>query len=336
MPVEEQLLPHKDLSVYYNKVTWLYVCRTFKQDAKDLEALRTHDRVGVSSWPQMFLLDPVKLRKLAAPARQLPRFKRAFDEVLAAWQGRQAPTQEARTASIASSRQDRARTLDLERALAAAAPPGDKLLAEAGAWVEDAARDPVLRQRSLQLLAAKSPQRLEGKAAALLTDLDLDPWRYAVMEYMAAHPQPEDDRSVLRLMAEVGGQRPSLNPNVVRIRAVNLLARIGGSAAFTALLPQLRDADPRMALTRLLPDALAQIAGRQSDAAVARLRPALIAALPPAAEAGEGREAKFRARLALAQVRAILKALARLGPAPKAPRVWDSAARKALLASLGA
>ena len=72
MPIEKQLLPDKDLRPFYQKVTWLYVCRRFKSgDAKDVEALRNHDRFGISSWPQMFLFDPRddRIRNLDAELR---------------------------------------------------------------------------------------------------------------------------------------------------------------------------------------------------------------------------------------------------------------------------
>ena len=87
MPIEEQLLPSKELQPYYDKVSWLYVCRLFKDgDPKDIEAVRSHDRFGVSSWPQMMLFDPATDRVIQSPPRQLERFKRTFDDVLRDWQ----------------------------------------------------------------------------------------------------------------------------------------------------------------------------------------------------------------------------------------------------------
>lgn len=75
MPVEQQLLPHKDLEKYYGKVTWLFVSRNFKKDEKDREALRTHDRFGISSWPQLVLFDPRNDRVLERMSRELEPFK---------------------------------------------------------------------------------------------------------------------------------------------------------------------------------------------------------------------------------------------------------------------
>lgn len=86
------MLPNKALKKYYSKVSWLYVCRTFKKDAKDREALRTHDRFGISSWPHMFLFDPKTDAVLASSPRSLKGFIATFDRVLAEFQP---PTAEA-------------------------------------------------------------------------------------------------------------------------------------------------------------------------------------------------------------------------------------------------
>ena len=46
------------MKAHYGRVTWLFVSRNFKDDEKDREAARTHDRFGISSWPQLVLFDP--------------------------------------------------------------------------------------------------------------------------------------------------------------------------------------------------------------------------------------------------------------------------------------
>jgi len=78
------LLPSKKLKPYYDKISWLYVCRLFKpSDARDREALRTHERFGISSWPQMFVFDPATGRVLREMPRSLAGFKAGLDAVLA-------------------------------------------------------------------------------------------------------------------------------------------------------------------------------------------------------------------------------------------------------------
>ncbi|MHC5071920.1 MAG: hypothetical protein ACYTGO_15700 [Planctomycetota bacterium] len=86
MPIEEQLLPSKKLKPYYDKVVWLYVCRTFKEETqKDREALRTHDRFGISSWPQHFVFDPRDDGVLTNMPRKLEPFMASLDKVLKGW-----------------------------------------------------------------------------------------------------------------------------------------------------------------------------------------------------------------------------------------------------------
>lgn len=122
MPIEEQLLPSKELKPYYETVTWLYVCRTFKEaQAKDQEALRTHDRFGISSWPQMFLFDPADDRVLATPPRQLAGFRATFDRVLSAWQRPGAAVLGKGRAIDASLKEARSQLADPDTAAASAA-----------------------------------------------------------------------------------------------------------------------------------------------------------------------------------------------------------------------
>lgn len=91
MPIEEQLLPNKALKPYYDKVVWLYVCRTFKDTPKDREALRTHDRFGISSWPQQFLFDPRDDRVLTNMPRKLEAFMASLDRILKGWDAAGSP-----------------------------------------------------------------------------------------------------------------------------------------------------------------------------------------------------------------------------------------------------
>ena len=77
------MLPHKDLAAYYDKVTWLFVSRNFKNDEKDREALRTHDRFGISSWPQLVLFDPRDDSVLEQMSRKLEDFKQQLKKHVA-------------------------------------------------------------------------------------------------------------------------------------------------------------------------------------------------------------------------------------------------------------
>jgi len=63
------LLSNLKMQAHYDAVTWLFVSRNFKDDEKDREAARTHDRFGVTSWPQLVLFDPRDDKVLA----EMPR-----------------------------------------------------------------------------------------------------------------------------------------------------------------------------------------------------------------------------------------------------------------------
>ena len=65
-------------------MVWLFVNRNFAWQRKrsgkafkekdipaDMEALRTHDRFGISSWPQMIVFDPRDNKVLEKPPRTL-------------------------------------------------------------------------------------------------------------------------------------------------------------------------------------------------------------------------------------------------------------------------
>lgn len=73
------MLSDDDLKPHYGKVTWLFVTRNFKSDAKDREAMRTHDRFGITSWPHCVLFDPRDDRVLARLPRNLKGFVAGLD-----------------------------------------------------------------------------------------------------------------------------------------------------------------------------------------------------------------------------------------------------------------
>jgi len=96
VPLERDVLAHPDLKPWYERVTWLFVNRNFAWDKRlrerrplrpdrldkavrdDLEALRTHDRFGISSWPWMVVFDPRDDRVLAVPPRSVKGLVAAF------------------------------------------------------------------------------------------------------------------------------------------------------------------------------------------------------------------------------------------------------------------
>ncbi|MCP4039296.1 MAG: hypothetical protein GY733_20315 [bacterium] len=76
------MLPSKKLSPYYKTVTWLFVTRNFKNDDKDREAARTHDRFSITSWPQLLVFDPRNDDVLSEMPRKLGPFEARLKTLL--------------------------------------------------------------------------------------------------------------------------------------------------------------------------------------------------------------------------------------------------------------
>lgn len=142
------MLSNKETAPFYDTVTWLFVSRNFKDDATDREAARTHDRFGVSSWPQLVVFDPRDDRVLAELPRDFAGFTagltahaKAVPMAGAAAQAAAAKIVEARKLLAAGRREDGVTQLQ-----AVAAEPDD-----AGVWLQarELLRDPANDTRSL-------------------------------------------------------------------------------------------------------------------------------------------------------------------------------------------
>jgi hypothetical protein len=177
------LLPHKELVPHYDKVTWLFVTRNFKEDDKDREARRTHDRFGISSWPHLVLFDPREDRVLSWMSRQIGPFKKQLlqhaDAVpkpgpgpLAKWKQLQS--------QLAGLAQDKPNAAALEslRALARDEDPLDVWLA-AREWLRKL--DPAERSIELRLQDPDVRERaIAVEELALLEDDAAKRWTEAV------------------------------------------------------------------------------------------------------------------------------------------------------------
>lgn len=202
MPIEEQLLPSKKLKPYYDKVVWLYVCRTFKDTPKDREALRTHDRFGISSWPQQFVFDPRDDRVLTNMPRKLEPFIASLDKVLKGWR---APAGSPRLHVALGAARAAYKKGDRQKAIAAIEPLAKKKDKYEG-WLE-----------ARELLRTWRPGTDRRKPAARLADPDPRERAIALEELQ---PQPDHVRPVTRLLT---GQDEDI---VVRIRALRYLRKV--------------------------------------------------------------------------------------------------------------
>ena len=301
MKVEEQVLPDSALAPLYDKAVWVYVYRTFQKDEADRLAERISIRFGVSSWPQLFLVDPESLAILRHTGRSVTSFEKAFA----------ATTVEKHATSTTHEGLKRAE--EIARALE------DKPSVKA-ARTYLAHDDIVVRTRALEILAEEKPKDVVAHAKDLLA-VPNDPFRYLVCGVLA---KAEDPKAAPYLEAVVKEPKDSLNPNVLRIRAVSALATCGTPSSVAVIAPHASSGAYFNGLTGTSIDALRDIAKRHKKARK-EVRTVLIGAYPkpPPAEAND--RAK-RACVALAK--RIHRALdARM----KFPDTYDDAAREKLM-----
>lgn len=339
------MLPNPALKPWYDRVTWLFVSRNFKLDDKDKEALRTHDRFGISSWPQMIVFDPVDDRVLLDAPRDLAGFVKAFERATATTNGRAGGTVQTKAQHVlkdpvgadARSLGERlrdpnpiVRAIALEE-IASAKEVAQEHLAEADAILGREGEDIVVVLRALRLLVKRKPATLVARTLALLA-IDNDPLRYEVLELVATKPDPLLGPVLNRLFAEAGKAVASRNPNVLRMKVAPCLGAMGDAASVEVLAPLARAADWRNGTTKLVLDALRALAMRLPEQKE-RVEEILVASLPKALAAQDVQGT--RGSLSLSE--AVFKALAALRPgwkAPALPKGWSEAEREAVLAAL--
>jgi len=292
------LLPNPALEDLYDKAVWVYVYRDFKNDESDRAAERISLRFGVTSWPQLFLADPATMEILRHTGRSVASFRKAVGETRV----EPAPTLDA-LARIAAAEK---RAVELEKR------PSRKLARER---LDDP--DIVVRTRALEILAKKDPDTVVERAAELLR-VPSDPFRYAVCNVLK---EAEDPSAAPALEAIVKAPQNSLNPNVLRIRAVQALSTCGNAGSVAVIAPHAQSGAYFNGLTGISVDALAAIAKRHRDARSA-VKAALRKAYPPPGTDERSR----RASLALA------KRIHRAAGDPRPfPAVYDEKARARLM-----
>lgn len=332
------MLPNPALKPWYDRIVWLFVSRNFKSDAKDLEALRTHERFGISSWPQMIVFDPIDDRVLLDPPRDLAGFVAAFERGVAHAEGR-APNAGVTAAHGAlrdlaavdarpmderlADRNPIARAVALED-LAAGEAISAATLSKVQAILARADEDVVVYLRALRLCASRRPDAVLARARELLA-IDNDPLRYEVLELVRAHPDPALAPVLNRLFADAGHAVPSRNPNVLRMRTAPCLGAAGDAASIDAMAPLAREANWRNGTTGVVLQALASL-GARLPAERAHVQAVLLEAFPPAVAATDAQAT--RASLALAKkVLDALSAVRKGWQAPALPATWADVAR---------
>lgn len=300
--MEEQLLPNAELKPAYDRVVWLHVYRDFSGSEADRAAERICLRLGMSSYPQHLLIDPETLERLGDTGRAVDSFLRETARV------------KVKRSAYGGAAERIAKADERAIALEKSGSPG-----EAKKALED--EDILVRLRALEILDAKAPKDVVPMAERLLA-VPNDTLRYVVC---SALKKAADPAAAKPLQEVVKNARDSLNPNVLRIRAVEALGACGGADAVEVIAPFAASGDIRNGLTKISVDALVAIAGR-----VKSTRAAVRDALAPGYPAPPADAASERPCLALAKVvhDALQEVTGRKVPFPKE---YDAAAREKLV-----
>ncbi len=293
------MLPNPELRAVYDKAVWLYVYTDFSGTGADRAATRTHWRFGVSSWPQLFLADPATLRILRHTGRKTASFLAAVRAT------RVAKTRSRAVLKDAAAAEKRADAIETKKSVK---------LARAG--LED--QDIVVRYVALGVLTDKKPGLVAERAGALLATPN-DPFRYRVCALLGKLGRPEAREALESLVHE---PKNSLNPNVLRIRAVQALATCGDARSIDVIAPHATSGAIRNGLTGISVDALAAIAKRHKKAGK-RVRTLLKRGYPQPVPAGDR---MHRACVGLAK--RIHRAI---GDKRSFPKVYDKKTRAALM-----
>jgi len=294
------LLPNPALKRVYDQVIWVYVYRDFTSQGLDREAERISWRFGVTSWPQLFLADPRTLEILTHTGREVDDFLAAVDRTKV-----EATRSEAELEAAAAAER---RADELEKS-------GSAKLARKGLDDEDV----VVRYLALRILADKDPKAVAERAAELLA-VKNDPFRYEVCDVLG---KLGDARARGALEDVAREPKDSLNPNVLRIRAVQALATCGNRDSVEVIAPFAQSGAYYNGLTGIAIDALVAIRKRDRGAGPA-VKQALKAAYPEPAPADD--KQATRACVALAK-----KVHAALGEKRPFPDPYDKKARARLM-----
>jgi len=237
------LLPRTELEPSYERLVWLYLFRDFSGSEADLAAERACIRLGFTSYPQHWLLDPDSLARLRSTGRSVESFLAAAGCVsVKAGDGRTVIAEMLRAGKRAAKLRKSGSVRDAKEA------------------IDDS--DVVLRYRALQVLAEKAPKEVVSRAADLLA-VPNDPIRFLTCKVLgeAGHAA-----AAPALAAIVARPAESLNPNVLRISAVRALGGCGDRSSVATIAPFASSGDTRNGLTGVSIDALVAIALRHRDA----------------------------------------------------------------------
>ena len=298
------MLPNPQINAAYDKVVWVYVYRDFSKSKADRAAERISLRFGVTSWPQLFLADPATMKILRHTGRSVESFNRAVAQTEVK------PARTLKAAERVAAAEDRAIALENKPSAKAAKKRIDD-------------EDIVVRTRALEILAGKEPKIIVARAEELLA-VPNDPFRYAVCAVLAKQADPKAARALEALVRE---PKPSLNPNVLRMRAVQALAVCGDADSIAVIAPHATSGAYFNGLTGVSVDALAKLAKRDRRVRKQVDRVLKEAYPPPPKDPNDSASYRRAMRACVALAKRVHTAR---GAKRSFPKVYDEAARSEL------
>jgi hypothetical protein len=213
--VESELLSSPDLKPYYDKAIWLYVYRDFQGGEVDRSAERITDRYSLSSWPQLWLIDPHNLATIGETGRTVETFAEAVENV---------EIKATKNFSVVESlKESEAKVVEFDRS-----PTRDV------AFQLIESDDIVAQLAAVRFLAKEKQLDDVTNHAKRLLAIPNDGLRYEILKAVAQTGKGDVAPEIAKL---VSNPRPSRNFNVLRSHAIKALASCGDGSSIEVIAP---------------------------------------------------------------------------------------------------
>jgi hypothetical protein len=237
--VESEMLSAPELKPYYDRAIWLYVYQDFSGSDTDKRARRIADRYSLTSWPQLWLINPYDLSTIKPTGRSVDSFAKAVANIDIAATTDMSPVEQLKKSEAITS------------AFESAPNPASAL--------QLIKSDDVVAQLAAvnYLIESENGNDVVAHAKQLLASAN-DSLRYKVLDTIAQTGQGD---AQLEIAALVKNPQPSRNYNVLRSHAIKALASCGDQTAVDVIAPHAKGS-VRNSTTRIAIDALTKIADR--------------------------------------------------------------------------
>ncbi|MEL7497603.1 MAG: hypothetical protein AAFN77_08330 [Planctomycetota bacterium] len=258
--VESEMLSSSKLKPYYEKAIWLYVYRDFSGSDADRLAQRIGDRYSLSSWPQLWLIDPNNLSVVSEIGRSVDSFAQTVDQVK--YEPKMDP------ALLEPLAQSEASLIAFDKS------PSKENAAEL-----IKSDDIVAKIAAVRYFAANDAWQTISRNADSLLPIANDGLRYEVLKAISKTGQGDQAKTI---QAIVDNPAPSRNPNVLRSHAIEALAACGSEDCIDSIATH-ASGTARNMTTRVAVNALVRLAARHPKAK-GRVAKILAKSFPPCEE----------------------------------------------------